>query len=480
MCPERTIPPAPADLFPALPADAAAHLDRYGLLVRDALRLKPKHARLLPIEIRDLSATLTDERDDFAPDYMTRPGPLAAYVHYFHPWNLYRLTRLLAALPLDLPDDALIADLGAGPLTVLTALWLARPDLRRRPLRFLCLDRAGKTLKLGLDIFRRLAPDCPWNIRIEAEHLFRLPHFLGREQARLITAANVLNELFGGPTGKRDAELDSLAGRLAAHLDPDGQMLVIEPGTRLAARRLIELRETLIENGMGVTAPCPHQDECPMPGSGNKAWCHFAFDVRGAPPWLLQLAEAARLPKERLSLSFLLARHGSLEALDNAARVVSESFALPGNLRGQYACTPRGLALLTFDAWPTPPGSLLRLSWPEQDQRDPKSGALMVQRPGERPLPPARTPAPRPPAPRPAQERNADRPVADGRPAPRRAPRTERAPATSGKPAGDSTSAPRARHGKPGTPDAPGKPSGRGKHGKPAPRRAGKKTGKKD
>ena len=117
------------------------HLDRYGLFIRNALGLKAKHARQLPFEIRDLSATLTDERDDFAPDYMTRPGPLAAYVHYFHPWNLYRLTRLFAGLPLTLPDNAIIADLGAGPLTVATALWLARPDLRRKPLRLLCLDR---------------------------------------------------------------------------------------------------------------------------------------------------------------------------------------------------------------------------------------------------------------------------------------------------------------------------------------------------
>lgn len=399
MSPEPVAFTAPTDLFPAFPAEAVAHLDRYGLLVRDALGLKAKHARQLPFEIRDLSATLTDERDDFAPDYMTRPGPLAAYVHYFHPWNLYRLTRLFGGLPLRLPENALVADLGSGPLTVLTALWLARPELRRRPLRFLCLDRANKTLKIGLDIFRALDPESPWKIRIEAEHLFRMPNLLGRDRPHLITAANVLNELFGGPTGTRDAELDALAARLSGHLSPDGTLLVIEPGTRLAARRLIELRTALIENGMGIHAPCPHQDDCPMSGSGNKAWCHFAFDVRGAPAWLLQLAEAARLPKERLSISFILARQGIIENIDNAARVVSESFALPGNLRGQYACTARGLGLMTYDAWPTPPGSLLRITWPENEQRDPKSDALVFERPGERPQsakPPAEVPPRRP------------------------------------------------------------------------------------
>lgn len=441
MSPDRPTPIAapPADLFPAFPAEAAPHLDRYGLLVRDALKLKTKHARQLPYEIRDLSATLTDERDDFSPDYMTRPGPLAAYLHYFHPWNLYRLTRLFAGLPLALPDNALIADLGAGPLTVLTALWLARPELRTRPLRFLCLDRANKTLKLGLEIFRGLAPDSPWSIRVEAEHLFKMPQLLGREKADLITAANVLNELFGGPTGTRDAELDALATRLAGHLAPDGSLLVIEPGTRLAARRLIELRGALIENGMGIHAPCPHQDECPMSGSGNKAWCHFAFDVRGAPRWLMQLAEAARLPKERLSLSFIQARHGGIEALGDAVRVVSESFALPGNLRGQYACSARGLALMTFDAWPTPPGSLLRLAWPAEEQRDPKSGALMFLRPGER-LPGApRMAAPEPGAPAVAPESRPTR-QPDARPAARPDMRADarpgaRRPAKPGSPA---------------------------------------------
>ena len=288
-----------------------------------------------------------------------------------------RQTRLFADLPIALPDNALVVDLGAGPLTVLQALWLARPELRRQKLRFVCLDRAGKSLRLGRDLFRLLDPESPWDIRLEAEHLFKLP----RARADLITAANVLNELSGGPGSRREPDLAGLAGRLAAHLAPDGSLLLVEPGTRLAARRLIELREILIEDERFVMAsPCPHQTQCPMPGTGRKAWCHFGFDSQGAPAWLTHLSEAARLPKSRLHVSFVLAGRTLPRPDETQARVVSEAFPLPGGERGQYACSVRGLTLLM--GWMRQSGELVRPVWPEADVVDKVSGALRVPMPG--------------------------------------------------------------------------------------------------
>lgn len=372
-------PPVPCPpLFAPLTQEAAGHLAEYGHLLKRVMPLTPRHARTLHYEVRDLSASLTEERGEvFIPDYMTRPGPLAAYLHYFHPWNLVRLTRLFADLPLALPDNALVVDLGAGPLTVLQALWLARPELRRQKLRFVCLDRAGKSLRLGRDLFRLLDPESPWDIRLEAEHLFKLP----RARADLITAANVLNELSGGPGSRREPDLAGLAGRLAAHLAPDGSLLLVEPGTRLAARRLIELREILIEDERFVMAsPCPHQTQCPMPGTGRKAWCHFGFDSQGAPAWLTHLSEAARLPKSRLHVSFVLAGRTLPRPDETQARVVSEAFPLPGGERGQYACSVRGLTLLM--GWMRQSGELVRPVWPEADVVDKVSGALRVPMPG--------------------------------------------------------------------------------------------------
>ncbi|EPR41418.1 Ribosomal small subunit Rsm22 [Desulfovibrio sp. X2] len=370
-------PETPSALFFPMPDDAIRLLGEYGAFLKEAMPLKPKYARNLPFEVRELSASLTDERAEaFAPDYMTRPGTLSAYLHYFHPWNLYRLTRLLATLPLDLPEGARVVDLGAGPLTVVQALWMARPDLRTRRIEFTCIDRAGKSLRYGMDLFRRLAPDSPWRIQLLDEHLFKMPH--GRYD--LITAANVLNELAEGNAAQREPDLEELAGRLCSHLADTGSLLLVEPGTRLAARRLIALRHVLIEErGLTVASPCPHQTSCPMPGTGRLPWCHFTFSTHGAPLWLTHLAQAASLIKNRLSLSFVHAGRSLQKPDETRARVISDAFALPGDRRGQYCCTARGLALVVLEGFPLPSGALIKPAWMEPEQRDPKSGALMAE-----------------------------------------------------------------------------------------------------
>ena len=52
-----------------------------------------------------------------------------------------------------------------------------------------------------------------------------------------------------------------------------GELVLVEPGTPAGFERLRAARTMLIEMGRDVTAPCPHDEICPMTGSD---WCHFA------------------------------------------------------------------------------------------------------------------------------------------------------------------------------------------------------------
>ena len=65
--------------------------------------LSRNHRADLPEAIRDLSAMLTYERGGLGRSYWSAPRYVSAYLRYFLPWYLVRLTGLLPGLDLSVP-----------------------------------------------------------------------------------------------------------------------------------------------------------------------------------------------------------------------------------------------------------------------------------------------------------------------------------------------------------------------------------------
>ena len=415
MCPDPPI--RHRQLFPPLEGETFTALDGYAKILDRIAPLKPKHRRMLPSAVKSLSSNLTGEREKLKSDYLSAPGPLNAYLRYFLPWNLVRLARLFAGLGpetgLGLGEGSVVADLGAGPLTVVQALWLAAPGLRKTPMTFLCVDRTPKAMRLGLSLFHELAgagkDGPPWKITLINGSLTE--RISGG--ANLLVCANALNEFVRQTRKPEPEQAESLAVSLSQRLRPGGKLLCVEPGVRNASRLLCLLRERLVDDGMRMEAPCPHDGPCPMPGEARTSWCHFPFSVHSAPDWLKDLSREAGLAKVRASLSFLLASREAPALPSGLVRVVSDEFALPGqNARGRYGCSDRGLTLVTLPASGGPmlhPGLLLTPSWPEKPGTDQKSGAVILPlgaaetasrdtgaKPGPKPSKPSPKPSPTP------------------------------------------------------------------------------------
>ncbi|NDY58038.1 ribosomal methyltransferase [Desulfovibrio sulfodismutans] len=366
-------------LFPAPGPDAAAALVAYEALLKTVMPLRISHARELPSAIQSLSASLTCERAAGPkPGYLSDPRMLAAYAWYFLPWNLYRLTRLLRGLDLDLPDGATVVDAGSGPLTMVQALWIAAPRLRTRRINFVCLDRSRAALALGREMFLGLAgEETPWRVETVREELPRLP----RGVADLVTAANVLNELASRRSQSLSEKTGLMAATLCGALRPGGRLLLVEPGIRASGKLLSRLRENLIEDEeMSLLAPCTHAGACPLAARGTGTWCHFTVDAVGVPPWLEALSKRSGLPKRDVSLSFLFAGDRAANADPALGRVVSNPFPAPGREGewARYACAAGGLRLyMTPSRGGLVPGDLARTPRLQSPARDKKSGAAI-------------------------------------------------------------------------------------------------------
>ena len=120
-------------------------------------------------------------------------------------------------------------------------------------------------------------------------------------------------------------------------------------------------------------------------GSKNK-WCNFAFSTEDAPARLQKLSSLAKLPKERAVLSFICAGKDTGAEIPAAGtlllRIISDSFRLPKNRTGFYACSSLGLTLVSTekgDAFHS--GDLIRVELTKQLSQLPvdfKSGAKIV------------------------------------------------------------------------------------------------------
>lgn len=387
------------------PADPFTTAALNGLpdVLDEILPLTRAHRADLPDAIRELSALLTSDRSGMGRSYWSSPRLVSAYLRYFLPWNLVRLTRLLPSLALPAPDRASpgaharenggvpvratsVLDLGSGPLTLPLALWLSCPDWRSAPVTLLCADTAPRPMELGRRLLEGVAARSGepllWRVRLARASLGRALREAGAPG--LVMAGNVLNEL----RDKSGAILSERMAEAAASLDralpAGGAALFVEPGTRLGGTLTASLREAAVEEGLDPVAPCPHDGPCPLLGRRARGWCHASLDA-GGPPWLAALSKAAGLPKDSLSLSFVLlgrkrAASGrrptaAAGALSVPARILSDAFPVPGMGYARYACAEGGLALVP-NAAELPSGALVACRRPDRPRRDARSGAL--------------------------------------------------------------------------------------------------------
>lgn len=386
-------------VFSDLTAESRRILEYIPVLLDEILPLDAKKKQSLPQHIHSLFHELTDERSSRKTQYLNNPIKLSAYAHYYLWWNLVRLTKLLQNLDIPLNDGDCAADFGSGPLTFICALWIAKPQLRKKKLTWFCVDLSNKALGLGEELFLALcaytartasADEKPWTIKkICGAFGIGLSH-----KVTLVTEANMFNELFWDSPLSLDSCAEKTHRSILQYLKPQGAVLCVEPGIPLAGEFLRLMRAQFLKSGFELYAPCPHSGVCclsyrsvrgesgKLPIAAHK-WCHFTFETHDSPHNLLKLSAAAQLGKERAALSFLYGRlshaasvncgiaplYGSQKAAECTHAVQNNNIRIPAPVKGirvricsdiikpdaktigRYACSEKGFMLITSPAY---------------------------------------------------------------------------------------------------------------------------------
>jgi ribosomal protein RSM22 (predicted rRNA methylase) len=211
-----------------------------------------------------------------------------------------------------------VLDLGAGPGTATWAAASVFGSIERAVL----VERDPQMAALGL----RLAQSSPSGLLPESSWSIGDAGATTGQPSDLVVAAYVLGEL--GP----HREGVALEHWWRATL---GELVLIEPGTPAGFERLRAARTALIDRGAFVTAPCPHDDRCPLQAPD---WCHFAVRLTRSP--LHRESKRARLGYEDEKYSYVVvsANRGSRAA----ARLVRSPRAHKGHVRLRL-CEAAGL-----------------------------------------------------------------------------------------------------------------------------------------
>lgn len=383
-------------------ADVQRLLEQFPQILESVWPLKRARRESLPHDIAELSRILTAKRSRLDQPYWSRPAFISAYLYYFLPWNIIRLSSLLTNLSITAPAQVedkfpVLYDAGSGPLTFILALWAAKPQWRALPLHCLALDKSPQPLELGLKLYEAIASVArckPWIVKTARAGIFSLPRFkMAGGYAWLISAINIFNEQVSkkipkdAEDGAEARETDILESWQLLWDNPQAKLLLVEPGTRLGGTTVMKWREQALEAGLMPVEPCVHSHACPLQKSRNPnssygdSWCHFTFSALNAPVWLKTLSAKAGLHKTGLTLSYVLLGETPPKKnreTDFPARVVSRSFPTSRTKFARYGCAEPGLVLLE-NAKDVVSGSLVKGCVGKYPQKDEKSGAIILE-----------------------------------------------------------------------------------------------------
>jgi ribosomal protein RSM22 (predicted rRNA methylase) len=187
-----------------------------------------------------------------------RAGPdVAAYAAYRMPATYAAvraaLIQVAAAMPGFRPRQHV--DLGAGTGAAVWAAaehWASIDSVSG-------LDQAPAVLDVARTLTSRSSRP---SLRAADWRLQRISAVDPPPPADLVTLCYVLGEI---TPAERTHAVAALSAATVA--------VVVEPGTPAGYQRVLAARDLLLDAGMTVVAPCPHQRACPLPP--GRDWCHF-------------------------------------------------------------------------------------------------------------------------------------------------------------------------------------------------------------
>jgi SAM-dependent methyltransferase len=227
-------------------------------------------------------------------DYFQDPELLGAYCLYQWQIRYQEGLSLIGELPSP-PKRVLDVCSGAAPF--------AFAALRHGAQDVYAADQSLQALQRGAEIAGRYGMpmtirrwDCKKPLAVEGKF-------------DLIIAAHCLAELFPETAVNWQEKQQRFVEMLLSKLTPDGHLLLVDSSYNDANKRLLSLRDSLVQKGVPVQAPCVWKGDCPALKTANSP-C-FAQRELEKTYFIKEVQRAAEINLSSLKMSYIIFRHPS-------------------------------------------------------------------------------------------------------------------------------------------------------------------------
>jgi SAM-dependent methyltransferase len=269
-----------------------------------------------------------------------------ASAYLLYPWLIHyqEALSLLGELPSP-PKRVLDVCSGSAPF--------AFAALRYGASEVFAVDRNMMALELGAEVCGRYG--LPLTIRRWDCIKEPLPI---EGEFDLITLGHALNELFPPTMKDWQNKQSQFIHYLLTRLKPNGHLLLVESSYPDDNRRLLTLRDTLVEKEITIQAPCIWQGACPALKTPNSP-CYAQREMKK--PFLIkEIQRAAEIKLSSLKMTYLLIRSPKAPKLPLLTREMYRVISPPietyqGNR--YYLCGTQGKKTLSSHLKEHPPES---------------------------------------------------------------------------------------------------------------------------
>ncbi len=263
---------------------------RFHKLAGPADKLQTREFRSVVEAVVKLQNGLEKGDELIGQDYFSDRDLLGAYLLYH--WVIHYQQGL--SLINEIPETNIgrVLDIGAGPGA------FAFASLRHGAREVIALDRNMAALQLAAEVTGR------YGFPVSIRKLDVLKSPLPDGEFDLIILGHCLSEFFPDTQKGWKSLQNGWIQTLLNKLSPKGHLLIVDGSGIQSNRRILELRDYLVGQGVPVQAPCVWKGECPALQTQNSP-CYAQRELEK--PYLIkEIQRASQINLSSLKMSYLL------------------------------------------------------------------------------------------------------------------------------------------------------------------------------